>query len=153
MTLGDQVSGGVGLRIQDKVKSVIRLFVYGTLLPGLCLHHAMQGSTSLGRGRIEGLLYNLGSYPAVIPGSGIVWGEVFEVNPEVLVALDAIEAFYPDAPADKSEYIREEITVHMGEPTIESTAFFYRFNRCIRGKYFIEHGDYLKFLDETGFVP
>jgi hypothetical protein len=26
-------------------------------------------------------------------------------------------------------------------------------NRSIAGKHLIEHGDYLKFLDETGFVP
>jgi len=27
------------------------------------------------------------------------------------------------------------------------------FNQSIAGKRHIEHGDYLKFLDETGFVP
>ena len=62
----------------------------------------MQGSRSLGRGTITGLLYDLGPYPAVVHGAGKVWGEVFEVDATVLAALDAIEAFYPDAPADKS---------------------------------------------------
>ena len=129
------------------------IFVYGTLLPGLCRHYAMQGSRSLGRGTITGLLYDLGPYPAVVHGVGKVCGEVFEVNATVLAALDAIEAFYPDAPADKSEYIREEVVVQMDDAEVTLSAWFYRFNRSIAGKHLIEHGDYLKFLDETGFVP
>ena len=130
-----------------------RIFVYGTLLPGLCRHDAMQGARSLGRGSITGLLYDLGPYPAVVHGAGKVWGEVFEVNDSVLAALDAIEAFYPDAPADKSEYIREEASVCLVESNTFISAGFYRFNRSIAGKHQIAHGDYLKFLDETGFVP
>jgi gamma-glutamylcyclotransferase (GGCT)/AIG2-like uncharacterized protein YtfP len=130
-----------------------RIFVYGTLLPGLCRHYAMQGSRSLGRGTITGLLYDLGPYPAVVHGAGKVWGEVFEVDATVLAALDAIEAFYSDAPADKSEYIREEASVCLVETNTSISAWFYRFNRSIAGKRHIEHGDYLKFLDETGFVP
>ena len=130
-----------------------RIFVYGTLLPGLCRHYAMQGSRPLGRGTITGLLYDLGPYPAVVHGAGKVWGEVFEVDATVLAALDAIEAFYSDAPADKSEYIREEASVCLVETNTSISAWFYRFNRSIAGKRLIEHGDYLKFLDETGFVP
>jgi gamma-glutamylcyclotransferase (GGCT)/AIG2-like uncharacterized protein YtfP len=130
-----------------------RIFVYGTLLPGLCRHDAMQGSRSLGRGTITGLLYDLGPYPAVVHGGGTVWGEVFEVDATVLAALDEIEAFYPDAPADKSEYIREEANVCLVETDTTISAWFYRFNRSIASKHLIEHGDYLKFLDETGFVP
>jgi len=130
-----------------------RIFVYGTLLPGLCRHYAMQGSRSLGRGTITGLLYDLGPYPAVVHGAGKVWGEVFEVDATVLATLDAIEAFYPDAPADKSEYIREEVVVQMDDAEVTLSAWFYRFNRSIAGKHLIEYGDYLKFLDETGFVP
>ena len=113
----------------------------------------MQGSRSLGRGTITGLLYDLGPYPAVVHGAGKVWGEVFEVDATVLAALDAIEAFYSDAPADKSEYIREEASVCLVETNSSISAWFYRFNRSIAGKRLIEHGDYLKFLDETGFVP
>ena len=124
-----------------------RIFVYGTLLPGLSRHYAMQGSRSLGRGTISGLLYDLGSYPAVVQGAGKVWGEVFEVDATVLVSLDAIEAFYPDAPADKSEYLREEVVVQMDVAEVTLSAWFYRFNQSIAGKHRIEHGDYLKFLD------
>jgi len=130
-----------------------RIFVYGTLLPDLSRHYAMQGSRSLGRGTISGLLYDLGSYPAVVQGAGKVWGEVFEVDATVLVSLDEIEAFYPDAPADKSEYLREEVVVQMDGAEVTLSAWFYRFNQSIAGKHLIEHGDYLKFLDETGFVP
>ena len=130
-----------------------QIFVYGTLLPGLCRHDAMQGSRSLGKGTIAGLLYNLGPYPAVVHGDGKVWGEVFEVDDEVLAKLDGIEAFYPQAPADKSEYIREEVVVHLSKADTTISAWFYRFNRSVADKHLIEHGDYLKFLAETGYVP
>ena len=79
--------------------------------------------------------------------------EVFEVDATVLAELDAIEAFYPDEPADKSEYIRDEVVVQMDDAELTLSAWFYRFNRSIAGKRHIEYGDYLKFLDETGFVP
>jgi len=124
-----------------------RIFVYGTLLPGLCRHYAMQGSRSLGRGTITGLLYDLGPYPAVVHGAGNVRGEVFEVDATVLAVLDEIEAFYPDAPEDKSEYLREEVVVQMDGAEVTLSAWFYRFNQSIAGKHRIEHGDYLRFLD------
>ena len=121
------------------------LFVYGTLLPGLRLHHAMQGARSIGCGAISGLLYDLGSYPGVVHGAGKVWGEVYEVDSQKLTQLDAIEAFYPDEPEDKSEYIRELADVHMIESGPVVTAWFYRFNRSVTDKRLIDHGDYLFF--------
>ena len=62
------------------------LFVYGTLLPG----HAPRSMRSvcdrlehIGSARIEGQLYDLGPYPAVITGgAGQVRGELLKVADE-----------------------------------------------------------------------
>ncbi len=38
-------------------------------------------------------LYDLGPYPAIGPGHGKVYGEIYEVNEQTLSILDQIEGF------------------------------------------------------------
>lgn len=72
---------------------VPRIFVYGTLLRGASNHHRMAGAAFVGAALTLPAfdLYDLGWHPAVVPGSTAILGEVFEVGPELLRALDAFE--------------------------------------------------------------
>lgn len=77
-----------------------KVFVYGSLKKGKALHHAMDGAKFLGEGLIQGVLFDLGSFPAVIEDPpeellskccGYVKGELYEVNHKIMKRLDQIE--------------------------------------------------------------
>lgn len=62
------------------------LFVYGTLLSGLSNHHHMQGARCLGTATIQGALFDLGEYPAMLLSGhlsqpqGPVTGELYKMK-------------------------------------------------------------------------
>ena len=122
------------------------LFVYGTLLPGLRLHHAMQGAVSLGAARVRGRLYDLGTYPGLVWGegegevNGVVSGEVYRVNAAHLVRLDQIEEMIPHDPQG-SLYWREPVAVLDGACAGQAV-WTYRYNRAVDEHALIAHGDY-----------
>jgi gamma-glutamylcyclotransferase (GGCT)/AIG2-like uncharacterized protein YtfP len=133
------------------------LFVYGTLLPGLCRHSAMHGARWLGDARVRAQLYDLGPYPGLIldtPTSepeSWVWGQVAEVDDALLARLDAMEAYDPDRPV-QSEYVRQRCeAVTDGGRTLQ--VWVYVYNRSVQQARRIGHGQYLRHLDETGFTP
>jgi gamma-glutamylcyclotransferase (GGCT)/AIG2-like uncharacterized protein YtfP len=138
------------------------LFVYGTLLPGLCRHDAMQGARWLGQARVRAQLYDLGPYPGLIlppaPSAETtwVWGQVAEVDDALLARLDAIEAYDPVRP-EQSEYVRQRCDAHLQPRSKADTpvvsAWVYVYNRSVANARRIDHGDYLRHLDETGFTP
>ncbi len=95
----------------------LNIFVYGTLKRGEPLHHLLEGAKFLGEGRVKGYtLYDLGEYPAARPTSGeaSVWGEVYEIPPELLTILDEVE----------DEYDRREVPVELEDGRI-LTAWMY----------------------------
>lgn len=106
------------------------LFVYGTLLPG------MQASPLLadiarpaGRGRVQGRLYDLGEYPALVPGQPgeAVWGEVYQLlKPPAIEQIDRYEGFHPSRPT--SLFRRETAWVTM-EDGARLQAWVYVYNR------------------------
>ncbi len=74
------------------------LFVYGTLKSDFdrrASRYLHSKSRLLGEGEIRGVLYDLGSYPALVldASAGNVWGEVFEIAnfEEVIQVLDRYE--------------------------------------------------------------
>ena len=143
-----------------------RLFVYGTLLPGLCRHPAMQGARWLGKACVMAQLYDLGPYPGLIltpaqaADASWVWGQVAEVDDALLARLDAIEAYDPDRP-EQSEYVRQPCDAHLpvedkGEVSATPRVlrvWVYVYNRSVQHARRIVHGDYLRHLDDTGFTP
>jgi gamma-glutamylcyclotransferase (GGCT)/AIG2-like uncharacterized protein YtfP len=72
------------------------IFVYGTLKRGQCRERCwpkppLRVQTAVTRGR----LYDLGPYPALVPGDDLVRGELWHLDPgdlpETLEKLDAVE--------------------------------------------------------------
>jgi gamma-glutamylcyclotransferase (GGCT)/AIG2-like uncharacterized protein YtfP len=76
----------------------LAVFVYGTLQRGHCRqacwpHPPRQVQPATARGR----LFDLGAYPALVPGDELVLGELWHFGPEqidaTLDALDRIEGY------------------------------------------------------------
>ena len=89
-----------------------RLFVYGTLLPGEANHRLIdQHIRSARPATIEGVLVDLGAFPALIPGDGIVKGMLLELASEAMAITDRLEGVHPGD--DHSLYVRKEIVVHL----------------------------------------
>ena len=125
-----------------------RLFIYGTLMPGLRLEAEMQGARFLGAAQVAGRLVDVGRYPGFLAGEGLVTGEVYKVDDAHLVRLDGVEGV---APGDRaaSQYWREEVTVTSG-PLQGQQVQTYVYNRPVDGCAPIAHGDYRRYLREVG---
>ena len=69
------------------------IFVYGTLLKGRSNYEAFLSPEDLiFRGEIEGFdMYELGGFPGIVHGKGIVKGEVYSVTPEQLKRINSLE--------------------------------------------------------------
>ena len=136
-----------------------RLFIYGTLLPGLCRHSVMQGAHHISAGKSMGCSYNLGPYPALVLKPWVtdvlpaewVGGEVYEVSDALLTQLDGVEAYDPTQP-DISEYVRETVWVESADG-MQVQACTYVYNQDLTQAERIAHGDYLRHLKETGHTP
>ncbi len=124
------------------------LFIYGTLMPGLRLEGEMQGAERLGKARVPGRLVDVGRYPGLLPGNGLVTGEVYRVSNAQLARLDAVEDMVPEDRA-ASQYWRERVTVHDGALTGQPV-WTYVYNRPVDGLKSIAHGDYRRYIREVG---
>jgi len=71
----------------------VRLFVYGSLRRGAENHHELGDAVFVGVVRTTARygVVRLGAYPALVPGSTSVVGELYELAPASLPALDAFE--------------------------------------------------------------
>jgi gamma-glutamylcyclotransferase (GGCT)/AIG2-like uncharacterized protein YtfP len=113
--------GGHGITMADMVK----LFVYGTLIPGECNYPAIARYVRTARsGTIEGVLVSLGAYPAFIPGSGRVRGALLEVDEAALAITDKIEDTFPEE--RDCLYLRKETDVRLHDGTT-TRALVYEF--------------------------
>jgi gamma-glutamylaminecyclotransferase len=79
--------------VSPRVPPTVVLFVYGSLRSGEQNHRRMEGARPFGptRTRPRYALYNLGRYPGMTEGDGVVEGELYEVDAKRLVTLDAFE--------------------------------------------------------------
>jgi pyruvate carboxylase len=124
------------------------VFFYGTLMAGFDRRRRAGIDDKLryvGRAAIQGAMFDLGLYPAVIPASdGRIWGEVYEMTEPatVLAALDDIEGYRHDDP-DRSLYTRSrtEVTLPDGG-TAQAWVYFY--NAPLGKAPRIASGDYLE---------
>lgn len=120
-----------------------RVFVYGSLLPGESGHAALQGSRCLGPALVQGRLLDLGDYPGLVAGEGLVIGEVYSVSQDTLSALDRIEGFSAQAPAS-SLFRRSRMEVRYLADGHREKVYTYVHNRRAQGE-LIAHGDYRRY--------
>ena len=124
------------------------VFFYGTLMAGFDRRRraGIDGKlTYIGRGSIQGALFDLGLYPAAVPApDGHIWGEVYEMSEPapVLAALDEIEGYRHDDP-DRSLYRREQADVVLPD-TSHARAWTYFYNAPLGRAPRIASGDYLE---------
>jgi gamma-glutamylcyclotransferase (GGCT)/AIG2-like uncharacterized protein YtfP len=117
------------------------LFVYGTLRP--CLAGAEQRRliarlAVAGPATVPGLLYDLGPYPALGTGPGIVHGDLFVIpDQRQLATLDTYEECGGDHPLYRRE--ATEATRPDGS-TVAAWAYFYE--RSLAAATVIASGDY-----------
>ncbi len=124
------------------------LFIYGTLMPGLRLQAEMQGAERLGEARVPGRLVDVGRYPGLLHGDGLVTGEVYRVIDAQLARLDEVEDMVPGDRA-ASQYWRERVTVQSGA-LAGQPVWTYVYNRPVDGLTPIPHGDYRRYIREVG---
>ena len=124
------------------------VFFYGTLMAGFDRRRRAgidDKLTYIGRGSIQGALFDLGLYPAAVPGpDGHVWGEVYEMaeSVTVLAALDEIEGYRHDD-SDRSLYLRQEAEVLLAGGA-RAPAWVYFYNAPLGRAPRIASGDYLE---------
>jgi gamma-glutamylcyclotransferase (GGCT)/AIG2-like uncharacterized protein YtfP len=124
------------------------VFFYGTLMAGFDRRRRAGIDDKLryiGRGSIQGALFDLGIYPAAVPSpDGRIWGEVYEISDvtAVLVALDDIEG-YRDSDPDRSLYMRKQAEVVLPDGT-RASAWVYFYNAPLGQAQRIASGDYLE---------
>lgn len=114
-----------------------KLFVYGTCRIGGCNHQYLDGRSPLSvSARLEGAhLYDMGPYPALVESdSGVVIGELYEVDDATLRAIDDLE----DHPY---LYQRREGKV-LTSSGHEETAWVYWFRHSVEFGEWILSGDY-----------
>jgi gamma-glutamylcyclotransferase (GGCT)/AIG2-like uncharacterized protein YtfP len=123
------------------------VFFYGTLMAGFDRRRRAgidDKLTYIGRGSMQGALFDLGLYPALVPApDGRVWGEVYDMAEPatVLAALDEIEGYRHDDP-ERSLYRREQAEVALPDGT-RAPAWVYFYNAPLGGALRIASGDYL----------
>ena len=102
------------------------VFVYGTLMRNYRNHGYMNDSAYIGDGSIDGFeIYDLGTYPGIIEGKGVVLGEVYQITEDTEKRLDFLEE-------EGSLYLKKQVNVRVDDnQTI--TAFVYVYNKDVSG--------------------
>ncbi|WP_268747089.1 gamma-glutamylcyclotransferase family protein [Methylacidiphilum kamchatkense] len=114
------------------------MFVYGTLRKGQCRNSILSCCEFIGLGILyHFLMYDLGEYPAIIPGNGKVKGELYVVNKEILKELDYIEGV-------PFLFKREKVCIRLlNSEYHQLEAYAYVYCNKIQNKLLIEHGDWI----------
>jgi gamma-glutamylcyclotransferase (GGCT)/AIG2-like uncharacterized protein YtfP len=119
------------------------LFVYGTLRPSLACGWPRQLVGDLlvaGAAIVAGKLYDLGDYPGMVPGDGVVHGDLLRLTDvDRLAAIDAYELCGgPDA-----LFRRETVQATLADGT-QVAVWVYFYNFPLDPARVIASGDYLR---------
>ena len=124
------------------------LFVYGTLLraDNEFGHYLCDHSKYHKKGKLKGLLYDIGDFPGAIlqpKGQSYVHGSVYEVfTDEVLWVLDEYEGMGPSE-VHPQEYTRQLADIETPDETI--TCWVYLYNWPLDDCPLISSGNYLEY--------
>jgi gamma-glutamylcyclotransferase (GGCT)/AIG2-like uncharacterized protein YtfP len=120
------------------------VFVYGSLMRGLDLHHFLEAGTYEGDATTRGTLVSLGRYPGLVDGPGSINGELYRFDdlPSALDVLDDLEEYDATDP-DKSLYLRVARTVRRSDGR-DIDAWLYVYNRPVADAPQIKDGDWRK---------
>jgi gamma-glutamylcyclotransferase (GGCT)/AIG2-like uncharacterized protein YtfP len=107
------------------------IFVYGTLKRGFINNHRMEGQEFVGEAAtVPGyVLYELEGYPGMVPEAAApdgVTGEVWRVDDECLLGLDALEG--------TSEGLYRRESVRLQAPFAGSRVEAYVYLRSVEGR-------------------
>lgn len=138
----------------------MHFFFYGTLISGSGnrFSEALQEKVScIGPATARGRLYAVadlrGPYPALLPGSGAVYGMLYETLPQFgqndLARIDAYEEFDSRTPA-ASLYRRRKVAIRLADgQAIGADAYVY--NKPLpKGARIIADGDFRGWLARNG---
>ena len=102
-----------------------QLFVYGTLMPRFSNYGRIADHVQSARpGTIQGVLIDLGAFPALIHGEGRVEGMLLELDAAAIQVTDFIESFHPDQ--GSSLYLREMIQVDLDDgETVDAWTYYF----------------------------
>jgi len=116
------------------------LFVYGTLRPRCASAETsplVHGLPPAGSATIDGTLHDLGDYPGLVSGDGIVHGDLLWVSGEALRRLDLYEGCDEPDPL-----FRRDAAIVRRADGAEVVAWVYRYARPIGDAPIIHGGDY-----------
>ncbi|WP_022693044.1 gamma-glutamylcyclotransferase family protein [Ponticaulis koreensis] len=137
------------MTINGDVKTGDLFVFYGLLQPvSESYPHVIDLAGSgafLGEARIRGDLYDVGGYPGMVAGDGLVCGTLYRIDDPVIVPeIDAFEDIVPGEEAE-SLYRREQHSVLKADGVqTGQTAWVYIFNKPLAEDPKIESGDWLK---------
>jgi len=129
-----------------------KLFVYGTFLWEQTRYHFLRNMRFVGRGKVQGCLFDAGPYPVFTkqnPAERLVIGELYQSDNLInyLHELDEIEGYYPESKND-SLFTRELTKVIISQNQQEN-AYIYVYNAPVTGLECIVSGDYAQYLHES----
>jgi gamma-glutamylcyclotransferase (GGCT)/AIG2-like uncharacterized protein YtfP len=108
----------------------LRVFVYGTLMPGEVNHrtYCELFHPRVTIASVRGRLFRLpAGYPALVPGELWIEGRLLEFeNGSVLSVLDELEDYQPSRPSSDNEYDREEVAIFNPAGEALGVAWTYR---------------------------
>jgi gamma-glutamylcyclotransferase (GGCT)/AIG2-like uncharacterized protein YtfP len=104
------------------------LFVYGQFRDSGRSH--LGNIVKCGKASVSGRIYRVNEfYPGLVEGDGLVWGDVYLIDPKVLPNLDEFEG---------DEYYRKKIKTHTD---LECWVYIYKYNISKFSE--IQSGDWL----------
>lgn len=124
----------------------MQVFVYGTLRKNNSRAGVLDSYPCVEENALlEGFqMLHLGGFPGIIPGEGVIKGEVYEIDEQCLKTLDGIEGYRKNNP-ESSLYLRETVEPLDNEGNSLGETFTYIFNRDDEQKYpLIESGDWME---------